>query len=570
VRVSDVFDDDELQRRRRWIIAGTVLAVLALLAAGAWLGRPVYRHYKEARSLKQAREFLQKGDLRNGVLSLRAALAANPSNLEATRRMADLLTEAQSPAAVGWWRRVVELSPTAENKVLFAAAALRFEKPPFPFASQCLDELKQAGAETNTAYHLVASQLALRLNRLEDAAHHLSAAAKLEPTNRLHQLNLATLRLREPESAAATQARQELAALVSDPALGEHALRSLIAHGLVRRRFDEAEQFSRQLLALPQARFDDRLQHLTVLEAARSPQTNAWISQLHREAATNAFNTVSLVVWLASHGQARPALDWVAGLDAKIRAAAPLALVQVDCYVALRDWAGLQKFLAEQNWEDQEPLRLALLTRALREQNRRDTADAQWRRALGGGKVEALAAVAQMAAAWGWTAETEEALWAVVKRAPWQEWAWQALIRARTTAGDAAGLYRVYSTLLESKPNAAIVKNNLAALGLLLNRDVDKCARLAREVHLAATNNVVFASTLAFALHVQGKTAEGLRVLQSFPETELQNPAVAAYYAVLLAASGQSDKAAPFVAIAEKGQLLPEEKNLLATARAGK
>lgn len=570
--MNDEFDDDEQQARKRWIIGVSVVAGLLALAVAAWLARPLYRHYKEVRSLKQARAFLQKGDLRNGHLSLRAALAANAANLDATRLMADLYAEAQSPMAVGWWRRVVELAPTVENRVLFAATALRVEKPPFPIVTQTLDELKKGGAETNTAYHLVASQLALRLNRLEDAATHLGAAAKLEPTNRLHQLNLATLRLRDAESAAAAQARQELVTLVSDSALGEHALRSLIADGLVRRHFDEAEQFSKQLLALPQARFDDRLQHLTVLDAAGSPQTNAWIAQLQQEAATNVSKAILTAGWLTSHGQARPALAWLAQLDPKIRSATPLPLVEADCYLALKDWPGLERFLADQYWEDQEPLRLALLTRSLREQNRREMAEMHWRRALGGAGVkgESLGAVAQMTASWGWAAESEEALWALVKRAPWQDWAWQMLIRARTAAGDAAGLYRVYAALLESKPAAAILKNNVAALGLLLNRDVDKCARLAREAYLAATNNATLASTHAFALHVQGKTADGLRVLQAFSEADLQNPGVAAYYAVLLAASGQRDKATPLVAIAEKGQLLPEEKALLDTVRAGK
>ncbi len=175
-----------------------------------------------------------------------------------------------------------------------------------------------------------------------------------------------------------------------------------------------------------------------------------------------------------------------------------------------------------------------------------------------------------MAAAWGWADEAEQALWALVERAPWQEWAWQALIRARTTAGDSAGLYRVYTALLESKPSASVVKNNVAALGLLLGRDVEKCTRLAREVYLSATNNATAVSTYAFALHRQGKSAEGLRLLQALPEKELQSPGVATYCAILLAANGQREQAAPFIANAEKGQLLPEEKLLIESARAAK
>jgi hypothetical protein len=58
--------------------------------------------------------------------------------------------------------------------------------------------------------------------------------------------------------------------------------------------------------------------------------------------------------------------------------------------------------------------------------------------------------------------------------------------------------------------------------------------------------------------------------MQALPEKELQRPGVATYYAILLAANGQRDKAAPFVAIAEKGHPLPEEKRLLAAITTGK
>ena len=570
--VSDASEIAQERWIRIRIIAGISAVVALVLAAAVWFGLPAYRHFKETRSLKQAKEFLEKRDLRNTVLSLRAALAANATNLEATHIMANLLTETQPAAAVGWWRRMVELSPTMENRLRFAASAMRVEKPPYPIVTQAFDELQKAGAETNTSYHLLMSQFALRQNHLEAATRHLEAAAELEPTNRLHQLNIATLRLRQTDRAVAARAREDLATLTSDPNFGEHALRSLITDSLARKEFADAERLSRQLLALPQARFDDRLQQLTVLDAAKSPQSGPWLILLQQEAVTNSSKAALVMSWMTAHGEAQAAHDWLATLTPQVRTNLPLPVVAADCYLALKDWPGLDKFLVDQNWDEQEPMRLALLARALRELGRRDMADTHWRRALsaGGGGGGGLGAIAQMAAAGGWADEAEQALWALVERAPWQEWAWQALIRARTTAGDSAGLYRVYTALLESKPSASVVKNNVAALGLLLGRDVEKCTRLAREVYLSATNNATAVSTYAFALHRQGKSAEGLRLLQALPEKELQSPGVATYCAILLAANGQREQAAPFIANAEKGQLLPEEKLLIESARAAK
>ncbi len=110
----------------------------------------------------------------------------------------------------------------------------------------------------------------------------------------------------------------------------------------------------------------------------------------------------------------------------------------------------------------------------------------------------------------------------------------------------------------------------MAAIGLLVEPGSEKCVRLAREVYLAATNNPTFVSTHAYALHLRGQSAEALRLMQTLPEKELERPGVATYYAVLLAANGQRDKAAPFVALAEKGRPLPEEKRLLEAVKSGK
>ena len=158
--------DEENDSKKIWII-GVVVIVLAL-AAGAWLGRPAWHRYKETRGLKQARAALARADYRSVDLSLRTVLAINPANLEAVRLMADLADEARSPAALVWRRRVAELSPTLDNKIIVAACALRFENSPFALTAQTLEEIRPAG-ETNTAYHLVASQLAIKLNRLADA-----------------------------------------------------------------------------------------------------------------------------------------------------------------------------------------------------------------------------------------------------------------------------------------------------------------------------------------------------------------------------------------------------------------
>ena len=66
---------------------------------------------------------------------------------------------------------------------------------------------------------------------------------------------------------------------------------------------------------------------------------------------------------------------------------------------------------------------------------------------------------------------------------------------------------------------------------------------------------------------MQGRDEDGLAALQKLDRSALEQPSVALYYGVMLAAAGENGKAAHFLAIAQKfGRLLPEEKQLLAEA----
>lgn len=560
-------------RRGLWI-ACVVVGVLALSAAGLWWGRPAYRHYKEQRYLRMADTFLEAGDIRQALLSLRQAQAANPQNIETARRLAELLTETRSPLALGWWRRVVELSPTAENRLRLVGAALQLENPPYPVAGQTLREMRALGETNSARYHALASQLALQTGRLPEAVAHLEEAVRLDPTNQLHRLNLATLQVKNSDSRTADQAFRTLAELSrpgNDPHLRLLALRSLVTVSLEQKRPAEALRFSTELLELPGTGFNDKVQHLTVLVAAGRPETNSWLHQLQQEAGTNAAQITVLASWLTDRQRAREALEWLQTFPLSMRTNPPITLAVADALVALRDWEGLQAWLEPQNWEAQEPMRLTLLTRAARERGQRSLADGYWRRVLDwtGGRGEALAAVAQVLEKWGWRSEMEEVLWALVKRAPWHEWAWEILVKNRYAAGDAPGLFQVYSAMLEAKPGSPEVKNNVAALGLLLGRDLERCRRLAREVYLSDTNHPVWVSTYAFSLYQQGDPAGALKLLESLPETDRRRPEVAVYMAIILGSQGRLDEARSYAALVGDHPLLPEEKRLLQNALGG-
>src|ERR1035437_9581152 len=129
------------EKNHLWIWTAGIAAILIVLAAAGWFGRSAYKSYQEKHSLSQAQAFLASGDFRNALLSARQTLLLNPTNVPVSRIMAALADLSHSPAVLDWQQRIVETEPTIENKLAWAAAGPRYQKPPVPLPPQILGEL---------------------------------------------------------------------------------------------------------------------------------------------------------------------------------------------------------------------------------------------------------------------------------------------------------------------------------------------------------------------------------------------------------------------------------------------
>jgi len=553
-----------VELKKYWIIGGVVLVALA----AAWFGRPAYRHFREARSVVQAKAFLKANDYANASLSARQALVYNPNNSEACQVMAALAEMAGSPVVLEWRKRIADIEPTITNKLMLAATALRHQSPPYALTEQILQELAPAASNT-VSFHLVSARMAFQLERLGDAERHFAAAAAMEPANAQHQLNLAVLRLQSTNEILAAESRAVLGRLQADTNLGPAALRSLVADDLRRGDLAAARTSSTKMLADPRATLEDHLQDLSLLKRDQSPDLAAALNALQRRWATNGLAIYGINGWMIGNGLVDDALAWLQGLPEVVRSRQPVPVAITDCYVAKEDWAALEIFLKNEKWDDLEFLRLAYRSRAAEKQNQSLAAAGHWRAAVSeaGRHFGSLAFLLQLAERWKRPEDKEDLLWRIAERFPAQYWTLNELDRLYTASGNTRGQNRVYTAWLVLAPNDVGLKNNVAATSLLLKADVSRACELAREVYEAGKTNAMFVSTYAFALHAQGKTDAGLKLMQTLPETELQQPSIATYYAILLAAAGERDKATPYFAAAEKGQLLPEERQLLAQAR---
>src|SRR5262245_23863411 len=94
-----------VKRASKWLV------VFVVLAAGFWFALPTYRHWKERNSVRQAREFFNKGDYPNATLSARRARAINPRNVEACRIMAEVGELFHALDALDWRASALEAQP---------------------------------------------------------------------------------------------------------------------------------------------------------------------------------------------------------------------------------------------------------------------------------------------------------------------------------------------------------------------------------------------------------------------------------------------------------------------------
>jgi tetratricopeptide (TPR) repeat protein len=562
-------------RRRFWILTAVILVVLLMLAVAGWLGRSAYRHFKEKREQAQAQAFLAKGDYRSALLSARQTLQFNPTNVPACRVMAALAELSHSPAALDWQRRIVQTEPSIGNKLLLAAAGLRYQNPPFPLTAQILDEL--AVTATNLAsYQVVAASLALSTRRLADAEAHFETAARLEPTNRLYELNLAVIRLGMTNETKAVQSRAVLEKMRTDGNLSTAALRALVVDRLAHQDAAAANRYSIQLLASPQANLADQLQQLGILQQLKSGDFAARLQSVQRLAATNAPAVASVAAWMRANHLPAESLTWLTGLPDGARAQSPVRLALADGYLQSSDWPKLRDFASQDNWDEMEFLRRALVSRAWSQLGVRQVAESNWGSAVteAGSRFGALTTLLGLAEQWKLPREQADLLQRMVAQFPRERWAQQALKQAQHSleqlylaAGNTAALNQLYVKLFSIFPQDAEIKNNLAATCLLLKTNLPQACQWAAEVYAGTTNDRVVASTYAFALHLQGRTKEGLAILRQLDGRLLQQPDVALYYGVLLAATGATNEAAPFLQIARSNdRLLPEEKQLLEQA----
>ena len=555
--------EDIKTTRNKWLMVTLCAAAMIVLLLGP--ATKIYHQQKEQRSLSLAQQFFNKGDYPNATLSARQALLINPENVPACRIMAETADRLQLPTTLDWRRRLTELVPTPETKLQLAEAGLRYQSRPFLLTEQILKELSTSA--TNLAfYHVVAAERALNLRQLDAAAAQFASAAQLAPTNRLYQLNLAMVQLSSRDPATLATARNRLNTFTADTNYAPNAYRALIADRLAHKDDQTAQSLSEKLLRTPQATLPDQLLHLAILKNKQSPDFALQLKSLQQTTATNAPKAAQTAIWMQANGYATEALLWLSSLPKQIHSQPTVQLAQATAMETKHDWPALRQFCTRGNWEELDFLRLAFLSHAWLQLGETSVAKSHWHSAVGaaGSRLGALSSLLELTARWQLADERLDLFWVGFQKFPRDQWIATALKQHCQTTGNTAGLRRIFQQLAATYPRSLEIKNDLNYIHLLLRMNLAEAGTEAAKLHAQRPADPAIASTYAFALHLKGRDADGLAVMQKLPAAALEQPAIALHYGILLSGTGDKVAAQRYLNLAQRETgLLPEEKQLI-------
>jgi Tfp pilus assembly protein PilF len=549
---------------KKWLFIA--LSAVVLAAITITVGPYAYRQWRQRHLIHLAEDFLAKSDTANAILCLRRAIECNPRDVRTCRIFAALAERAGSPNAVWWRHRVAELEPKVlQNRIDWAKSALVLHD--YESAKNALLSIDEAG-QKSAEYQKAAGSLSWAIKDYSGAEAYYLEALRLEPDNPATSLNLAITRLVVDNGAKASWARTSLQFLRTNPVVRLDALRQLMYDSLRSERPDIAAFYAREVQEDPACRFNDRLEYLNTLQHAQLPQRTSYFACLKGVAVTNSANAYELVSWMMRKGETKEALRWAESLEPTIRTNLPLPLVMADAYAAAGDWQHLDGMLKSQDWQDMEYLRHLLVCLSLRAQGKSLAASVEWRTSLtiASKRIDMLNELVRRTSAWKWGPELEETLWAIVENFPIEKGAFLALYDRLVEAGNTAALHNLLAKLSSFVALPPELKNNFAVVSLLIYPRGQHGHDLAREAYNAEPRNPFVVSTYSYSLYLQGKPDEALKLFGNLKNEQLEEPAVAAYYGVVLAGAGEQLKARHYLERGLQAHLLPEERNLIAKA----
>jgi Flp pilus assembly protein TadD len=545
------------------IVGGIVLVALL-----GWGGLRAYHSWQERHLVRRAAGFLGGGNLKTAALSARRALQLNPESVEAARMMATVAERAADGTELAWRRQVFELAPgSIDDAIALVRAALRAND--IPLAERTLQS-----SAIRPRRHLPSTQRAAESPRCGTSPRKRRRTGRKHPPSRPPtKPTRCNSRCCSSEPQTRRNAMRRIAALEALRAEEKQraaATRALIIDGATRGADPQRlRALAADLQSYPDALFSDRLLYVEILRQLRDPGYADYLSKLENDARTNATDAAGVLSWMSASGITAEAKRFAQTLPADLAEKWPVPLAAAEAFTKAEDWSAVQQVAGgDKTWSAYEFMRQAYLTRALRGEGRQLEADRRWAQAQkeAAPQSQAVLMLARTVSGWGWQKEMVDLLWTLTKAPETRLEALQLLYQHYAKGGDTGGVYRVLVHSSELAPEDLTMQNNLAQVSLLLDADPERARKIAADLAQKEPANAAFVSTYAFSLYARGDVAAARQALETLRPEQLQEPSIAAYYGIVLAAAGEKEKAREYLARGATAFLLPEEKALVARA----
>ena len=544
------------------------MLVIATVIGAGWFGRKSYKKATERRLLTEAQQYVEKKDFPNASLCLRRLLQINPFNVRASSLIADMLEENGAPAAALNWRSQAVLLNSNNVQLQFALVETALKAGDRRSAESALAHLPEA-SKASAAYEKLAGALAWSSGNIADADLHYTTAAKLEPTNLILKVNLATVHLSSTNKITADSGRRVLNEMTTNAEFKLVILEHLTKDAANRKDLAGALEYSKRIIDDPRCSFQDKLSRAQLLRAAKSQELPNWEASLKQDALQSPESIFLLGQWLQTTEGPDNTLGWLSSLPETIQTNEPVPLLKADCFLATKNWNELLKLVTVNDWADANYYRLMLESLARRSLGQNLEAATAWKRALklSAHRVDHLSRMAKITADWGWSDERVEVLQGIISEFPQQPGVVDQLSAQFYAEGKTKKLGELLRKAYETNPDNNRIKNNLANIMLLENADISKASQMAKDAYQSSKDDPFFISTYAYSLLLQNKTKEASEVISGIKHEYLKIPSIAAYYGVVEARSGHKDLAKQPLSLADAAHLLPEEKIMVQAAK---
>ncbi len=533
----------------------------------ATYGAKVYRSWREGHLLRQANEMMTQKQYAAATLTAHQVLDLHPDALQAYQILADATEKENLEETVAWRAQIARLLPgNFESQLNLASAALRFGE--LDLARNALKNIPE-NQRDRAAYHVVAGWLARAEGNLKEQETQFAAAVEKDPRNDLYQFNLAALQIRSSDNAASQRAKEVLQRISQENVeYRTGALRALLNDAIERSDLNSAQSYAQDLQMAPQVTFSDYLLCLNFYKKLDQKKFAALLEKVKPVAARDRADVALLMNWMNDNGLAAEVLKWMDKLPETLTDKPPAAIAVAEAFAQVKNWSRLRRWTRNGLWDQADHFRLAYQAFSAH-QSRQSSADAEfeslWQAAerATNDQPEKDLDLARLATKWNLSIEAEQ-LWSRLSHVPsTRREALDALYRFYRNNNDLKKLYDTLQRLHDSSPNEALITANLARLGLNIEQNTKQSQELARQAYESAPSDPNCAVTYAFSLYSTGRTTEGLSIIKKLSPSQLHDPHIAVYVAVLLLDDNQVDAAKQYIQAAQHGTLFVEEKRLL-------